>query len=68
MKPQKYWIEFEHEGETFSEVITADSFADAEQRLRAMAYGRVLGQITLTIPIPFFGRWHKVKELDGEKE
>ena len=46
-----YLCEYRHEGATWSVEIHASSFEDAENRLKALSRGKVLGEIKLTIPV-----------------
>lgn len=53
-------IEYEYAGKKWAGEIWADNLIDAEKKLRAMAFGRVLGERVMTIEVPlpgFIGRF-----------
>lgn len=47
---KQYGIEYQHEGSTWIVHVYATSWKDAEQRLRALQYGTVFGEIHGSIP------------------
>lgn len=58
MNYKRFLIEYQHEGSSWGAEIQATSFDDAEQRLRALQYGAVLGEIVGTVPaVPGSGLW-----------
>jgi hypothetical protein len=49
----KYLVDFNMDGETYSHIIEAESLEDAERRLRCIkANGRLIGGPAFTIPVP----------------
>lgn len=48
---KEYCIEYEHEGSKWALEIWAESWEDAEQKVRAIGYGKVLGTLEFTLPV-----------------
>lgn len=42
---KRFVVEYQHEGDSWIVEFPADSYEDAEQRVRAIAYGTVLGEL-----------------------
>ncbi len=59
-----YLCSYVYEGKSWSVEIKATSFEDAENRLKALAKGKVEMEVVLTIPIPIHQeRFVKIKEI-----
>lgn len=57
---QKYYLcDYQYEGESWCIEIPAESWEDAQARLKRIAYGRIAGEIKATFPVQF-GFWVKL--------
>lgn len=52
-----YLCDYQHQGHKWSVEISAVSFEDAEQRLKALKYGKIVGELKLSIPVPAKQSW-----------
>lgn len=57
-----YAIEYQHEGSVWVLHIQATSWQDAEQRLRALQFGSVFGEIQMEVPawVPLGSLWARL--------
>lgn len=57
-----YLITYPFKGERYSAEIIAENWGEAEDRLRALQYGKVDGEIVLKIPVSPHGIWQRLKQ------
>lgn len=63
-KQKKYLCDYQYEGKTYCIEISASSWEDAQARLRQLGYGKVVGEIHLTLPV-CFGWANKIASFFG---
>ena len=51
LRQSLYGIEYQHEGRGWIVDIHANSFKDAEQKMRAIGYGSVIGEVQGQVPV-----------------
>lgn len=56
-KFKTYLCDYQYEGSTWSVEISATSFEDAENRLKALNHGEIVGELKLSVPIPVKQTW-----------
>lgn len=52
-----YLCDYQYEDHTWSVEISATSFEDAENRLRAIRQGQIVGELKFSIPVPIKQSW-----------
>jgi len=61
-----YLCDYHYEGHKWSIEISATSFEEARNRLKALRHGEIVGELKLSIPIPVKQTWlERLRKLVG---